>query len=88
MTSITTATATTAGTTLPRQWMLILLSRYATGRTWLPRSLAALTSANFAIVALGVLAPELEETVYAMSPGAVSDVVKTDFGFHIIQRVE
>ena len=40
------------------------------------------------IVGRGVLAPEFEETVYAMSPGTVSDVVKTDFGFHIIQRVE
>ena len=36
----------------------------------------------------GRLAPEYEQAAYALRPGAVSPVVKTEFGYHIIQRME
>lgn len=38
--------------------------------------------------ARGRMVPEFEDAVFAMTPGTVSDVVKTPFGYHIIQLVE
>ncbi len=38
--------------------------------------------------ARGRMVPEFEDAVFAMQPGAISDVVKTPFGYHIIQLVE
>ena len=43
---------------------------------------------DLGVVGRGVLAPEFEEAVYGMGPGDLSRVVKTDFGFHIIERVQ
>jgi parvulin-like peptidyl-prolyl isomerase len=34
----------------------------------------------------GQMVPAFEQTTYAMEPGQVSDVVETQFGYHIIQR--
>ena len=40
------------------------------------------------VVGRGVLAPAYEEAAFALAPGEISAVVETDFGFHVIQRVE
>jgi parvulin-like peptidyl-prolyl isomerase len=37
--------------------------------------------------ARGVMAPRFEQYAFALRPGAISDVVNTKFGFHVIKRV-
>ncbi|MCU1385032.1 MAG: ppiD [Acidobacteria bacterium] len=36
----------------------------------------------------GRMVPEFDQTVFAMQPGAISDVVKTQYGYHIIKLVD
>ncbi len=36
----------------------------------------------------GVMPPAFEEAAYALQPGEVSDVVQSEFGYHVIQLVE
>ncbi|MGY3264228.1 peptidylprolyl isomerase [Lysobacter sp. HA35] len=40
---------------------------------------------DLGFVAKGALAPEFEKTLFAMQPGQVSDPVRTEFGWHVIQ---
>ena len=36
----------------------------------------------------GQMVPEFETATFGMEPGEVSGVVETDFGYHLIQRVQ
>ena len=36
----------------------------------------------------GTLVPEFEEVSYSLLPGYISDIVKTEFGYHIIKMIE
>jgi peptidyl-prolyl cis-trans isomerase D len=36
----------------------------------------------------GRMVPEFDQTVFAMQPGTISDVVKTQYGYHIIKLVD
>ncbi len=39
-------------------------------------------------IARGLLMPAYEEAAFALTAGAVSEVVETPFGFHVIERVD
>jgi len=43
---------------------------------------------DLGFVARGTLVPAFEEKAFSLSPGQISDVVKTEFGYHLIKLID
>ena len=43
---------------------------------------------DLGFVPRGLMAPEFEEAAFTLSPGEISGVIKTQFGYHILQMIE
>lgn len=49
---------------------------------------SALNGGELGFMKRGTLVPEFEEAAYSLSPGNISEIIKTEFGYHIIQLIE
>lgn len=45
------------------------------------------TGGRLAPIRIGVMVPEFEDAAFRLRPGEISDVVETNYGFHIIKRL-
>ena len=49
---------------------------------------SAINGGQIGFMKRGTLVPEFEEAAYSLSPGEVSKIVNTEFGYHIIKLIE
>lgn len=49
---------------------------------------SALNGGELGFMKRGTLVPEFEEAAYSLSPGDISEIVRTEFGYHIIKLIE
>ncbi|BDS14248.1 peptidylprolyl isomerase [Aureispira anguillae] len=59
----------------------VLAKKYSDDRA------SAALGGNLGVQARGTLVPEFEAMAYQLKPGEVSEVVKTEFGYHVIQLI-
>jgi parvulin-like peptidyl-prolyl isomerase len=58
----------------------------ALARTWSDEPGASTSGGDLGEFGPGQMVPPFERAAFALEVGAISDVVETDFGFHVIQR--